>query len=61
MSPLQRIIFVFGAAVAISLASTVSVVLLERAFPHEPVLTIAGPFLCAGSALIFSKWYYGRL
>ena len=61
MSPLQKGIFIVGAATAISVGSTVVVLLLDRVFPGNRLVTIVGPFLCAGSALIFSKYYYGRL
>ena len=61
MTPLQKVIFVTGAAAAIALGSTVSVLILERTFPGYPGLTIAGPLLCAGSALIFCRWFYCRL
>ncbi|WP_152536285.1 hypothetical protein [Mesorhizobium loti] len=61
MTPLQKVIFLTGDAVAIALASTVSVLILERVLPGYPNLTMVGPLLCAGSALIFCKWFYGRL
>ncbi len=61
MTPLQKIILVVGAAAAISVGGTVVVLVLERVFPGDRVVTIVGPLLCAGSALIFCKWYYGRL
>lgn len=61
MTPLQKVIFIVGAAAAISLGSTVIVLILDRMFPNQAIVTIIGPLLCAGAALVFSKWYYGRL
>jgi hypothetical protein len=61
MTRLQKGLFVIGAAIAISLGSTVFVLILDRVFPGYRLVTIVGPFLCAASALIFSKCYYKRL
>jgi hypothetical protein len=61
VTPLQKIVFVAGVAAAIALGSTVAVLSLERLFPGSPAIGLAGPVLCAGSALIFSRWYFGKL
>ncbi len=58
MTPLQRAIFIFGAVLAISIGSTVAVLVLDRLFPNARYLTIAGPLLCVGAVLAFNKIYH---
>lgn len=59
-SNLQKIVFLIGVGLAISLASTIAVLVLKRLLPGHPSATLIGPFICAASALAFSKYYYGR-
>lgn len=57
MTPLQRAIFILGAVLAISIGSTVAVLILDRLFPGQRYLTIAGPLVCVGAVLAFNKIY----
>lgn len=57
VTPLQRVMFIAGAVLAISIGSTVVVLLLDRLFPGARYLTIAGPLLCVGAVLVFNKIY----
>ncbi|WP_256754001.1 hypothetical protein [Mesorhizobium sp. Mes31] len=61
MTTLQKMIFLLGALVAISVDSTVIVLVLERLFPNARVLIIAGPLLCVGAVLGFNKYYRNRI
>lgn len=42
---------------AISVGSTVAVLILDRLFPGMRYLTIAGPLLSVGAVLAFNKIY----
>ncbi|WP_202360809.1 hypothetical protein [Mesorhizobium sp. 131-3-5] len=59
-SNLQKIIFLTGVGLAISLTGTIAALVVKRLLPGHPLATLIGPFICAGSALAFSKYYYGR-
>lgn len=43
MSPAQRAIFVIGVLATTALAATVAGILLHRAFPDHPWITVVGP------------------
>lgn len=51
MPRIQRIVFVIGLLAATALASTVAGILLHRAFPGQPWVTIIGP-LCAMAVVL---------
>lgn len=51
MSPAQRAIFFMGVLAATALAATVAGILLHRAFPDHPWVTIIGPLGAAGTII----------
>jgi len=51
MSPIQRAIFVTGLLTTTALAATVAGILLHRAFPDHPWITIVGPLGAAGAVI----------
>lgn len=51
MSPIQRAIFVAGLLTTTALAATVTGILLHRAFPDSPWITIVGPLGAAATVM----------
>lgn len=51
MSPTQRAFFVIGVLVTTALTATVAGILLNRAFPDHPWVTIIGPVGAAGTII----------
>lgn len=55
MSPAQRAIFVIGVLATTALAATLAGILLHRAFPSQPWVTLLGPLGAAGTIIGLAK------
>ncbi len=55
MSPIQKIVFLTGLLVSVSLAATLAGILLQRAFPENPWVTIIGPMSAAVTVLVLAQ------
>lgn len=55
MSAVQRAIFVVGLLTTTALAATVAGILLHRAFPNDPWVTVVGPLGAAASVIGMAK------
>lgn len=56
MTTFQKATLMFSVVMAICLASTVFVLILDRLFPGARYVTIGGPFICVGAVIIFNKF-----
>ncbi|WP_254983792.1 hypothetical protein [Rhodopseudomonas palustris] len=53
----QKIVFLTGLLVAVSLAATLASMFLQRAFPEQPWVTIIGPLGAAGMMIALLAFF----
>lgn len=59
MFSMQRMLFVVGVIIAVSLLGTVVALVLDRLFPGNHYLTLAGPLVCVFAAMGLARIYFG--
>lgn len=55
MSSVQKIVFLTGLLVAVSLAATLAGIIFHRALPENPWATIIGPMSAAVMVLVLAR------